>query len=73
MYNFTEVDYCFIREKIISGVIKISFVNSKDQLADIITKSLLNPQITYICDKMDAYDLLAPPKGGVEILIFIVI
>jgi len=56
-----EVDYHFIREKILSGVIKTSFVNSKDQLADIFTKSLRSPRITYICDKMDAYDMYAPP------------
>jgi len=56
-----EVDCHFIREKILSGVIKTSFVNSKDQLADIFTKSLRSPRITYICDKMDAYDMYAPP------------
>ncbi|KAK2380773.1 putative mitochondrial protein [Trifolium repens] len=56
-----EVDCHFIREKIISGVIRTSFVNSKDQLADIFTKSLRSPRITYICDKMDAYDIYAPP------------
>lgn len=56
-----EVDCYFIREKILSGVIKTSFVSSKDQLVDIFTKSLRSPRITYICDKMDAYDMYAPP------------
>ncbi|RVX10604.1 Retrovirus-related Pol polyprotein from transposon RE2 [Vitis vinifera] len=35
-----EVDCHFIREKIASGCIATSFVNSNDQLADIFTKSL---------------------------------
>jgi len=35
-----EIDYHFIREKIMSGDIKIEFVNSNDQLVDIFTKSL---------------------------------
>ena len=35
-----EVDCHFIREKIASGCISTSFVNSNDQLADIFTKSL---------------------------------
>jgi hypothetical protein len=60
-----EVDCHFLREKILTGIIKTSFVNSRDQLADIFTKSLRSPRITYICDKMDAYDIYTPPWGGV--------
>jgi len=56
-----EVDCHFIREKILSGIIKTSFVCSKDQLADIFTKSLRGPRIMYICNKMDACDIYAPP------------
>ena len=39
-----EVDCHFIREKITSGCITTSFVNSNDQLADIFTKSLRGPR-----------------------------
>jgi len=35
-----EIDSHFIQEKIMSGDIKTEFVNSSDQLADIVTKSL---------------------------------
>ncbi|RVW28261.1 Retrovirus-related Pol polyprotein from transposon RE1 [Vitis vinifera] len=55
-----EVDYHFIREKIASGCVATSFVNSNDQLADIFTKSLKGPRIKYICSKLDAYDIYAP-------------
>lgn len=55
-----EIDCHFIREKIISGEIATSFVGSNEQLADIFTKSLRGPRITYICDKLDAYNLYAP-------------
>ena len=55
-----EVDCHFIREKIASGCIYTSFVNSNDQLADIFTKSLKGPRIKYICDKLGAFDLYAP-------------
>ncbi|RVW16754.1 Retrovirus-related Pol polyprotein from transposon TNT 1-94 [Vitis vinifera] len=51
-----EVDCHFIREKIASGCIATSFVNSNDQLADIFTKSLRGPRIKYICNKLGAYD-----------------
>ena len=55
-----EVDCHFIREKIASGCISTSFVNSNDQLEDIFTKSLRGPRIKYICDKLGAFDLYAP-------------
>ena len=57
-------------EKIASGCMTISFVNSNDQLASIFTKYLKGPRIKYICDKLffnqkyicdklGAYDLYA--------------
>ena len=52
-----EVDYHFIREKIASGCMTISFVNSSDQLANVSTKSLRGPRIKYICNKLGAFDL----------------
>jgi len=55
-----EIDCHFIREKIISGDIKTEFVNSSDQLADIFTKPLRGPRISYICNKLGTYDLYAP-------------
>ena len=54
-----EVDCHFIREKITSGCMTTSFVNSNDQLADIFTKSLRGPKIKYICNKLGAYDIYA--------------
>ena len=55
-----EVGYNFIREKIVSGCMTTSFVNSNDQLANTFTKSLRGPRIQYICNKLGAYDLYAP-------------
>ncbi|RVX23459.1 Retrovirus-related Pol polyprotein from transposon TNT 1-94 [Vitis vinifera] len=55
-----EVDCHFIREKIASGCVATSFVNSNDQLADIFTKSLRGPRIKYICNKLGPYDVYAP-------------
>ena len=55
-----EVECHFIREKIASGCMTTSFVNSNDQLADIFTKPLRGPRIKYICDKFGAFDLYTP-------------
>ena len=63
--KYTKVDCHFIREKIASGCMTISFVNSNDQLADIFTKSLRGPRMKYICDKLGAFDLYAPARGRV--------
>ncbi|KAL6329152.1 hypothetical protein AAG906_011606 [Vitis piasezkii] len=60
MTKHIEVDCHFIREKIASGCVATSFVNSNDQLADIFTKSLRGPRIKYICNKLGAYDMYAP-------------
>ena len=54
-----EVDCHFIKEKIASGCMTISFVNSNDQLVDIFTKSLKGLRIKYIYDKLGAFDLYA--------------
>jgi len=55
-----EIDYHFIREKILSKDIKTKFVNLSDQLADIFTKSLQGPRIDYLRKKLGTYDLYAP-------------
>ena len=55
-----EVDCHFIREKIASGCMTTSFVNSSDQLANVFTKSLRGPRIKCNCNKLGIYDLHAP-------------
>ena len=54
-----EVGCHFIRQKIELGVIITSFINSCDQLADIIKKSLRGPRISFICSNLGTYDLYA--------------
>ena len=41
-----EMDCHFIREKIVSGCMTTSFVNSRDQLANIFTKPLQGPRVS---------------------------
>ena len=55
-----EVECHFIRDKIASGCMTTSFVNSSDQLVDVFTKSFRGPRIKYICNKLGAFDLYAP-------------
>ena len=55
-----EIDYHFIREKIVVKEINTIFVNSNEQLANMLTKSLKGPRISYICDNLGTYDIYAP-------------
>jgi hypothetical protein len=35
-----EVDYHFVRERVAQKLLRVKFISSKDQLADIFTKAL---------------------------------
>lgn len=47
-----EADVHFTRDKVKAGTIRLQFVSSKDQLADIFTKGLCSPQHNYLCDSL---------------------
>lgn len=53
--KYIDIDRHFIRGRIVSGEISTSFVNSNDQLTDLLTKALWGPYI-YIYYKLDAFD-----------------
>ncbi|WMV41570.1 hypothetical protein MTR67_034955, partial [Solanum verrucosum] len=55
-----EIDYHFVREKVLSGDTVKRFVRSCDKLADILTESLTGPRTSYICNKLSTYNLYAP-------------
>ena len=57
--KYIEIDCHFVREKIESGYIVTSFVNSNAQLADEFIKSLRSRIINYICGKFGEFDLYA--------------
>ena len=56
-----EIDCHFVTEKLLSKDLITEFVNSNEQLTDIITKSLRRgPRVQFICSKLGAYDIYAP-------------
>ena len=63
MIKHIEMDCHFISEKIASGCMTISFVNSNDQLVDIFAKSVRGPRIKYICDKLGALTYMLQLEG----------
>lgn len=52
-----EVDKNFIREKLLSGLVCIPFVVTKQQLADMLTKGLHKSRLIEITGKLGMYDI----------------
>ena len=53
-----EIDYHFVREKVINKDLAVSFVPSEDQLADIFTKSLSSNRFLTLKTKLM---VISPP------------
>ena len=47
-----EVDYHFIREKVLKGDIDLHYIKTSSQVADFLTKGLPNKKISEICEKI---------------------
>lgn len=55
-----EIDRFFIKEKLDSGIIKITHVSSGQQVADCLTKGLGTRECNLACDKMGMIDIYHP-------------
>ena len=55
-----EIECHFIREKVLSGDIVITYVASNNQLADLLTKSLRASRVNYIYVKLGMLNIYAP-------------
>jgi hypothetical protein len=47
-----EVDYHFVRERVVRGDICLQFISTDDQVADIFTKALPTPRFHRLCSKL---------------------
>ena len=47
-----EVDYHFIREKLLNKDLVVKYISTSDQLADVFTKSLPSPQFHFLVHKI---------------------
>lgn len=66
-----EIDRHFIKEKLDTGMLKINFVKSGDQLADVLTKGVNVVSFMKNCDKMGLLDIFAPSGGGVLVVLVV--
>jgi hypothetical protein len=47
-----EINFHFVRERIASKLLQIRYFSSRDQLADIFTKSLASPRFSHLTSKL---------------------
>lgn len=57
-----EVDCHFTRDKVLEGLIQLSYLPTKHQLADILTKTLPSPQLQILCSKLGLSDSQIGPN-----------
>ncbi|KAH9713980.1 putative leucine-rich repeat receptor-like protein kinase [Citrus sinensis] len=62
-----EIDLHFIRDKVMKGEIEISYVASKDQTADVLTKPLPHYKLSHFRSKLNVIDKTLCLREGVEI------
>lgn len=62
-----ELDCYFVCQQYLSGLISLSFVPSKDQIADIFTKSLVGPPHNQNLSKLGATSLPSNLMGDVRV------
>ena len=70
-YDWTkhvEVDRHFIKEKLEKKIVSIPFVNSEEQLADILTHAVCSRSFGDSVVKLGMCDIYAPTWGGVLIM-----
>ena len=55
-----EIDRFFIKEKMDSGVLRLKYVKSSEQLADCLTKDLGTKDNESVCNKMGMLNIFSP-------------
>ena len=55
--KYIDIDYHFARDKIIQGIIKTHYVSTKEQQADLLTKSLDRQQHEHLMTKLSLKDV----------------
>ncbi|CAI0377901.1 unnamed protein product [Linum tenue] len=61
-----EIDCHVIRERLKSGLAKLSHIRTDDQVADIFTKGVTRYRLKFLLDKLGVFNAYSPACGGVS-------
>jgi histone deacetylase 1/2 len=62
--NHIEIDFHFVREKVAKKELDVRFISSRDQLADLFTKSLSSARLDFLRSKLTLAEAPAHLEGG---------
>jgi hypothetical protein len=62
-----ELDFHFVREKVMDVIIQVRFIYSQDQLVDVLTKPLSSTHFNLLRDKLTVFCSTLRLRGAVSI------
>jgi hypothetical protein len=62
-----ELDFHFVREKVMNVIIQVRFIYSQDQLVDVLTKPLSSTHFNLLRDKLTVFCSALRLRGAVSI------
>lgn len=57
-----KIDCHFVREKVQQGLKSTQYINTKEQLADLLTKGLTKVQLEYLKNKLGVINIFSTPS-----------
>ena len=61
--NHIEIKYHYIRDMVQRGVVKLQYVATEDQIADVLMKPLARVKFEYFREKLGVLQIDVPSKG----------
>ena len=58
-----EIEYHYIRDMVQKGAVKLQYVVTDKQIADVLTKPLAKAKFEYFREKLGVLQIEVPPKG----------
>ena len=58
-----EIKYHYIRDMVHKGAVKLQYVVTKEQIADVLTKPLARVKFEYFWEKLGVLQIEVPSKG----------
>ena len=61
--NHIEIKYHYIRDTVQRGAVKLQYIATDDQIADVLMKPLARVKFEYFMEKLGVLQIKVPSKG----------